>query len=78
MTTIVEDQKRFVSIGFNPLMNDFGQVSFAARLNGGKKPDTEAILLGDGRKLTGALAKTRHFSKITASGGSKPPDPCSP
>jgi hypothetical protein len=33
-------------------MNDLGQVSFAARLDGGKKPDTEAILRGSGKKLT--------------------------
>jgi hypothetical protein len=52
LTTIAEDQKRFVSIGFNPSINDSGQVSFAARLDGGKKSDTEAILRGDSRKLT--------------------------
>jgi hypothetical protein len=52
LTTIAEDKKRFVSIGFNPSINDSGQVSFAARIDGGKKPDTEAILRGDGKKLT--------------------------
>jgi hypothetical protein len=52
LATIAEDQKRFVSIGFNPSINDSGQVSFAARLDGGKKSDTEAILRGDSRKLT--------------------------
>jgi hypothetical protein len=34
LTTIVEDAKRFVTIGFNPSMNDLGQVSFAARVDG--------------------------------------------
>ena len=52
LTTIAEDQRRFDFIGFNPSINDSGQVSFAARLDGGKKPGTEAILRGDGRKLT--------------------------
>src|SRR5215207_7015913 len=52
LTTIAEDQKRFRFIGFNPSINDLGQVSFAARLDGGKKDDTEAILRGDGKKLT--------------------------
>ena len=52
LTTIVEDQKRFVFIGFNPSINDSGQVSFAATLNGGKKDDPEAILRGEGKKLT--------------------------
>lgn len=52
LTTIAEDQKRFVFIGFNPSINDSGQVSFAATLNGGKKDDPEAILRGEGKKLT--------------------------
>src|ERR671911_1546674 len=52
LTTITEDQKRFQTIGFNPSINDSGQVSFAARVDGGKKDDTEAIFRGDGRKLT--------------------------
>ena len=52
LTTVAEDPRRFVTIGFNPSMNDSGQVSFAARVDGGNKPDTEAILLGSGRKLT--------------------------
>ena len=33
LTTIAEDDKRFVQIGFNPSMNDLGQVSFAARID---------------------------------------------
>jgi hypothetical protein len=52
LTTIAEDQKRFVFIGSNPSINDSGQVSFAARLDGGNKDDTEAILRGEGKKLT--------------------------
>jgi hypothetical protein len=62
LTTIVEDQKRFVFIGFNPSMNDSGQVSFAARLDGGKKPDTEAILRGDGKKLTTIATTAGEFA----------------
>jgi hypothetical protein len=58
LTTIVEDDKRFTTIGFNPSMNDAGQVSFAARLDGGNKPDTEAILVGDGRKKLTTIATT--------------------
>src|SRR5215203_1272411 len=57
LTTIAEDPKRFVFIGSNPSINDSGQVSFAARLDGGKKDDTEAILRGDGKKLT-TIART--------------------
>ena len=34
LTTIAEDAKRFVTLGFNPSMNDLGQVSFAARIDG--------------------------------------------
>jgi hypothetical protein len=52
LTTIAEDAKKFAFISRNPSMNDLGQVSFAARLDGGKKPDTEAILRGSGKKLT--------------------------
>src|SRR5918997_2944672 len=33
LTTIAETQKRYVSLGFNPSINDSGQVSFAARLD---------------------------------------------
>jgi hypothetical protein len=58
LTTIVEDEKRFVFIGNNPSMNDLGQVSFAARLDGGKKPDTEAILRGEGKKKPTTIAST--------------------
>ena len=62
LTTITEDQKRFVSIGFNPSINDSGQVSFAARLDGGKKPDTEAILRGSGKKLTTIATTADQFN----------------
>ena len=42
ITTIAENRKRFVFVGSNPSINDSGQVSFAARLDGGNKGDTEA------------------------------------
>src|ERR687897_2562198 len=58
LTTIAEDPRRFVTIGFNPSINDSGQVSFAARLDGGNKPDTEAILRGDGSKKLTTIATT--------------------
>src|SRR5215218_447133 len=62
LTTIAEDQKRFVFIGFNPSINDSGQVSFAARVNGGNKPDTEAILRGSGKKLTTIATTADQFN----------------
>jgi len=62
LTTIAENPKRFVTIGLNPSINDSGQVSFAARLDGGKKPDTEAILRGDGRKLTTIATTADQFN----------------
>jgi hypothetical protein len=62
LTTIAEDPKRFQTIGFNPSINDSGQVSFAARLDGGKKDDTEAILRGDGRKLTTIATTADRFN----------------
>jgi hypothetical protein len=62
LTTIAEDQKRFAFIGSNPSINDSGQVSFAARLDGGKKSDTEAILRGDGRKLTTIATTADQFN----------------
>jgi hypothetical protein len=62
LTTIAEDQRRFDFIGVNPSINDSGQVSFAARLDGGKKPDTEAILRGDGRKLTTIATTADRFN----------------
>jgi hypothetical protein len=58
LTTIAEDPRRFVTIGFNPSINDSGQVSFAARLDGGNKPDTEAIFRGDGSKKLTTIAST--------------------
>ena len=51
-----------MTIGFNPSINDSGQVSFAARLDGGKKPDTEAILRGDGKKLTTIATTADRFN----------------
>jgi hypothetical protein len=62
LTTIAEDQKRFVFIGFNPSINDSGQVSFAARLDGGNKPDTEAIFRGEGKKLTTIATTADRFN----------------
>jgi hypothetical protein len=58
LTTIAEDPGRFVTVGFNPSINDAGQVSFAARLDGGNKPDTEAILRGSGGKKMTTIATT--------------------
>jgi hypothetical protein len=62
LTTIAEDAKRFVTIGNNPSMNDLGQVSLAARLDGGNKPDTESILRGTGRKLTTIASTAGQFN----------------
>ena len=62
LTTIAEDQKRFQFIGFNPSINDSGQVSFAATLDGGKKDDTEAILRGEGKKLTTIASTADEFA----------------
>jgi hypothetical protein len=62
LTTIVEDQKRFGFIGRNPSMNDAGEVSFAARIDGGKKPDTESILRGAGKKLTTIASTADEFN----------------
>jgi hypothetical protein len=62
LTTIAEDAKRFVTIGFNPSMNDAGQVSFAARLDRGKKPDVESILRGEGGKLTTIATTADEFN----------------
>jgi hypothetical protein len=62
LTTIAEDAKRFVTLGFNPSMNDLGQVSFAARIDGGKKPDTESILRSGGKKLTTIASTADEFN----------------
>src|SRR5215217_7029104 len=62
LTIIAEDQKRFVFIGSNPSINDSGQVSFAARLDGGNKDDTEAILRGEGKKLTTIASTADEFA----------------
>jgi hypothetical protein len=62
LTTIVEDEKRFGFIGRNPSMNDTGEVSFAARIDGGKKPDTESILRGAGKKLTTIATTADEFN----------------
>jgi hypothetical protein len=39
-------------------MNDLGEVSFAARVESGNKPDTESILVGSGRKKLTTIAST--------------------
>jgi hypothetical protein len=62
LTTIVEDDKRFDFIGRNPSMNDSGVVSFAARIDGGNKPDTESILRGSGKKLTTIASTADEFN----------------
>jgi hypothetical protein len=62
ITTIAEDAKRFNFIGRNPSMNDLGQVSFAARIDGGKKEDTESILRGSGKKLTTIASTADEFN----------------
>jgi hypothetical protein len=62
LTTIVENERRFVQIGFNPSMNDLGQVSFAARVDGRNKPDTESILRGSGKKLTTIASTEDEFN----------------
>src|SRR5918997_521921 len=62
LTTIAENQKRYVSLGFNPSRNDSGQVSFAARLDGGNKGDTESILRGNGKKLTTIATTADEFN----------------
>lgn len=62
LTAIAEDGKRFVTLGFNPSMNDLGEVSFAARIDGGKKPDTEAILRGGGKKLITIASTADEFN----------------
>jgi hypothetical protein len=60
LTTIAENDKRFVQIGFNPSMNDLGQVSFAARID--RKQDTESILRGSGKKLTTIASTADEFN----------------
>ncbi len=61
LTTIVEDpdRTRFGFLGNNPSMNDQGQVSFAANLAPGLD---EAILRGDGRRLTTIATTTKGFN----------------
>jgi hypothetical protein len=61
LTTVVE-AKRFVFIGFNPSMNDVGQVSFAARVDGRDAADTESILRARGRKLTTIASTADEFN----------------
>ena len=62
LTTIAEDPKRFVRIGLNPSINDIGQVSFAATLDGGSKEDPEAIFRGDGKRLTTIASTADEFN----------------
>src|ERR687887_154686 len=60
LTTIAEDPNRdkFGFLGNNPSMNDFGDVSFAANLAPGLE---EAIVRGDGKKLTTIATTTKGF-----------------
>ena len=65
LTTIAEDPKRFQTIGFNPSINDSGQVSFAASLDAEDKQtgdNIEAILRGDGKKLTTIATTADEFN----------------
>jgi hypothetical protein len=62
LTTIAENEKRFGFIGRNPSMNDLGEVSFAARIDEGKKPDTESILRGAGKKPTTIASTADEFN----------------
>jgi hypothetical protein len=61
LTTIAEDPNRakFGFLGNNPSMNDGGDVSFAANLAPGFE---EAILRGDGKKLTTIALTTKGFN----------------
>src|SRR5215216_6385564 len=61
LTTIAEDPNRtkFGFLGNNPSMNDVGEVSFAANLAPGLE---EAILRGDGKKLTTIATTTKQFN----------------
>jgi hypothetical protein len=61
LTTIAEDPDRakFGFLGNNPSMNDLGDVSFAANLAPGLE---EAILRGDGKKLTTIATTTKGFN----------------
>lgn len=61
LTTIVEDpaRKRFGFIGNFPSINDLGEVSFAANLRPGSD---QAILRGDGRKLTTIATTAKEFN----------------
>jgi len=61
LTTIAEDPNRtkFGFLGNNPSMNDLGEVSFAANLAPGLE---EAILRGDGKKLTTIATTTKGFN----------------
>jgi hypothetical protein len=65
LTTIVENRKRFQTIGFNPSMNDLGQVSFAATLDASDKQtgdNIEVILRGSGKKLTTIASTADKFN----------------
>jgi hypothetical protein len=61
LTTIVEDpaRDRFGFLGNNPSMNDLGDVSLAANLAPGVD---EAILRGNGKRLTTIATTTRRFN----------------
>jgi hypothetical protein len=65
LTTIAENPKQFVTIGLNPSINDSGQVSFAATLDAQDKQtgdNIEAILRGDGKKLTTIATTADRFN----------------
>lgn len=58
LSVIAENDRRFDFIGFNPSMNDLGTVSFAAGIDGGSGDDFEAILTGNGTRVS-TIADTR-------------------
>jgi hypothetical protein len=61
LTIIAEDQRRtrFNFLGNFPSINDLGDVSFAASL---AKNDEQAILLGNGKKLTTIATTAKQFN----------------
>ena len=67
VTTIAQNQRRFEFIGFNPSMNNQGQVSFSAALDR-EDPQTgqnfESIFRGDGGRLTVIASTTDEFESL--------------
>jgi len=59
LSVIADNRRVYDFIGFNPSMNDFGVVSFAALIDGGAQDNFEAILVGAGSNRVGVVADTR-------------------